>query len=403
MREGQTLKVPQGTGRISGRWVLIFAIILFGLLNVQSLKVLILGDSAVKVFHIFAVLGFPILLVRPQIVFTRIPVPVFLFSSVVIGVSILAPFLLQIFRVDLNLSGVLINPLLANYTFAFYLMSLGMAISDSQRRLLQVRSSLMWVSWLILLLVYAKILFFLNRIGDYLANPYAHPQLFWFYGGGPNLEATWMVMNGALLRGSRSFWAYWLFSFILAVIYASRVAIVLAMVLVMIELVTSGRRYLFPIATGLPLVLLLTFVVTNMFNPFAIERFLLVGKDVGSVTRLEMWLGSPAAVAAWPLGYGAGNAIAAVEEQSGMEFSENNVHNYFLQVLLDFGLFGFVAWLYVAYYILLHFRGLRSPDPFGTYMILYLVGGLVQFRGAEPLLWFIFGLFVASRRLEGHG
>jgi O-antigen ligase len=80
---------------------------------------------------------------------------------------------------------------------------------------------------------------------------------------------------------------------------------------------------------------------------------------------------------------------------------EENVHNYYLQVALDFGLPGLAVWLLLVMYILGNSKVLRSPDPFGTYLVLYLAGSLFQFRGAEPLFWYVLGLFVASRRRSG--
>jgi len=72
------------------------------------------------------------------------------------------------------------------------------------------------------------------------------------------------------------------------------------------------------------------------------------------------------------------------------------VHNYLLQVLLDFGLPGLLAWLLICAYILKN-AGLLKGNEYGTYTFLYLIASMVQFRGAEPLFWFILGLLVVNR------
>jgi len=42
-------------------------------------------------------------------------------------------------------------------------------------------------------------------------------------------------------------------------------------------------------------------------------------------------------------------------------------------------------------------RIFTAKDEIGTYLVLYFLGCFVQFRGAEPLFWFVMGLFLASR------
>ena len=283
--------------------------------------------------------------------------------------------------------------LLPNYVFAFlvFFTSLGLARAlpmDEQIKSLQV------AGWLILFAIVAKTFLSWPQIREYLADPYAHPELFWFYGGGVNLEATFLTMNTAFYRRTKSFWFYWTLSFILSVVYASRVGILLGAFLAFLQL--ASQRSWRALFLGITLAIAVG-IVTYFSNPYSFTRFAQVGGETGSIARLEMWSGARQALKNLPLlGYGPGSAIRAVEDISGQDFAEDNVHNYLLQVLLDFGLPGLLAWLLICAYILKN-AGLLKGNEYGTYTFLYLIASMVQFRGAEPLFWFILGLLVVNR------
>lgn len=283
--------------------------------------------------------------------------------------------------------------LLPNYVFAFlvFFTSLGLARAlpmDEQIKGLQV------AGWLILFAIVAKTFLSWPQIREYLADPYAHPDLFWFYGGGVNLEATFLTMNTAFYRRTKSFWFYWALSFILSGVYASRVGILLGAFLAFLQL--ASQRSWRALFLGITLAIAVG-IVTYFSNPYSFTRFAQVGGETGSIARLEMWSGARQALKNLPLlGYGPGSAIRAVEDISGQDFTEDNVHNYLLQVLLDFGLPGLLAWLLICAYILKN-AGLLKGNEYGTYTFLYLIASMVQFRGAEPLFWFILGLLVVNR------
>jgi len=234
-----------------------------------------------------------------------------------------------------------------------------------------------------------------QSIYEYPQNPYAHPELVWLYGGGPNLEATWLVMNAAFFRKSKMFWLYWAFAIAVSTLYASRIGILLALLLAIIQVVSARRFYTVFV---LLVVALFSGFLLYVINPHSIERFTQIGQEPGSSTRLKMWFGALAVLQQMPIaGYGAGNAIPAIERVTGSEFLEDNVHNYYLQVLLDFGPWDLLSWLWLVFWTMRRSRIFTAKDEIGTYLVLYFLGCFVQFRGAEPLFWFVMGLFLASR------
>ncbi|WP_245393685.1 O-antigen ligase family protein [Allomeiothermus silvanus] len=256
-------------------------------------------------------------------------------------------------------------------------------------------TALQVAAWFLLLVVAAKTIFSWQSIYEYLQNPYAHPELAWLYGGGPNLEATWLVMNAAFFRKSKMFWLYWAFAVVVSTLYASRIGILLALLLAIIQVVSARRFYTVFV---LLVVALFSGILLYVINPHSIERFTQIGQEPGSSTRLKMWSGALAVLQQMPIaGYGAGNAIPAIERVTGSEFLEDNVHNYYLQVLLDFGPLGLLSWLWLVFWTMRRSRIFTAKDEIGTYLVLYFLGCFVQFRGAEPLFWFVMGLFLASR------
>jgi O-antigen ligase len=131
-----------------------------------------------------------------------------------------------------------------------------------------------------------------------------------------------------------------------------------------------------------------------MLNPYLIERFLQIGNESGSLGRLKMWQYIYDAFATSPFfGYGAGNAIVAIENVSNYDFWEDNVHNYYAQTLLDFGIVGFLIFLSVMCFVFIKELKRRFSNFLGGYILIFGIASLVQFRGAEAIFWFVFGLY----------
>jgi len=339
-----------------------------------------LGPGLVKPFHLLALFLFLPFLLGTQTRLPQIPLSVGIFFLWVFGLSLLAGLASGL--------GVLpeaaaLNPLLLNYAFAFYLFLLGLSFARGR-----VLSGLRIAALAVLTLVLLKNCFYAEALQAYLANPEAHPELPWFFGGGPNLEASWLVMHGALFLGTPLFWPYWLLALGIAALYASRAAFVLAFLLALWAFWTSRYRVLAFFTLGV--LGAAGFVLVFALNPYLLSRFSQIGEDPGSLGRLALWGGALRAFLDWPLGFGAGNAIHAANAYAFSLRPEDNVHNYYLQVLLDFGIVGLFAWLWVLLTWLRRFRG----DPLGVFLGLYFVGALVQFRGADPLFWFMLGIYL---------
>ena len=131
------------------------------------------------------------------------------------------------------------------------------------------------------------------------------------------------------------------------------------------------------------------------------DRFLAIGEDKGSTGRMDMWQYALSAFIDAPLfGNGAGNAVVHLKMVSGTPFSEGNIHNYPLQVLLDFGFMGFVFFIALILNVMAIFRKERFSNPFAAYILCWVVGSLFQFRGADALLAFFIAGYLLTTTME---
>jgi O-antigen ligase len=343
------------------------------------------GGAALKAYHVvFACVGM-LVLARGCMVRWR---PEMVIYFVVIGVTTLVASLHFGARI-----------VLVNTVFAAYAAVVGATVGrmTGAGPVLRV---LRWTSVLVLVAVLVKSILFLPEIIKFLAAPNGHPVLPTFYGGGPNLEASWIGMSGVFLIGSRLFLPYMAGSAAISVAYASRVGLIVVVLVMAASIVSGWMRHTRGQRRGL--LLPLCIVVIGAGGAIAVQsiegadyiaqRFQDIGDDPGSTGRLTLWTGGTRVFAEYPLGVGIGNAVPLIERTMAMNITEDNVHNQYLQHLVDTGVQGLLAYLLFAGVTCRRLLRSRLKDPMLLYMGIYFVLALIQFRGAEALIWFVYGL-----------
>ncbi len=235
--------------------------------------------------------------------------------------------------------------------------------------------------------------------------PDGHPDIYTLYGGGTNLEATWLGLNTALFSNrKRLFYLLLVVTLTVSVIYASRVGVVIAFLVAGFKFIsaTTSRQERRAIIT-LGLLSLLAFVffidLDNLAEKvYALQRFAEFGdsSDKGMAGRFAMWRYYGTAL--WEsklLGYGAGNGIYAVESVSGIDYIEDNLHNLYMQLLIEFGIIGLLLYLITVYNISIKALKSRLSNPIAIILLVYFIASLVQFRGTDALIWLYMGIFLA--------
>ncbi len=263
-------------------------------------------------------------------------------------------------------------------------------------------------AWIVLAIVLVNAAVHAGAFLEYYDHPWdGHPNYATVFSGGVNLEATWPAMLGVFCRNNRSGWAYLGIAYVFGALTQSRAGLMLAVgAIVYVLLIKDGgrpalRRVLVVCAVAI-VAALYTFagpraasVRVAAENPPAVEE---ADPDApqGIPGRRGIWMGSVEAFYDAPvLGYGAGNAMDAVRAVTGYPYREDNVHNYPLQVLLDFGLVGLAVFAVVVVRFLVLGARAHFRSPFAAFVVLYLVGGMIQFKGGELLVGFALAGLVA--------
>jgi O-antigen ligase len=300
------------------------------------------------------------------------------------------------------------NTLIVNYLLAFIAMFMGILFALSLPTAFIIKI-IRYVLFFIVLAVYVKMLIFLDEIIYFFRNPWmGHPHFPMFHGGGPNLEATWLAFFSAFFISNRRKWLFyfvWLACMGVALIYASRVAIVMNLISFFLFYTSPyarrWERQLFLVFGAVAFVYLITFIDWQLIGEklVAVQRLLSVGgsEDKGMQGRFHLWSGYAQALrAGWWSGTGAGNTVPVMELLTKKSFVEDNVHNIYMQFFSDFGVIGGLLFLILAFNILKDFIKYRA-NLFLLSLVLYLIAGLVQFRGGEPYFYLILGLYIGKK------
>ena len=105
-----------------------------------------------------------------------------------------------------------------------------------------------------------------------------------------------------------------------------------------------------------------------------------------------LWEAAPDVFLANPMGVGAGNSIHEMEQALGYQFEENNLHNIYLQILVDLGVVGFAAYGVMIYCLWKRGKVSRFQNPIWLAIGLYFLMGFLQFRAYDPFFFFWLGL-----------
>ena len=292
------------------------------------------------------------------------------------------------------------DPLVLNYVF----LLLGVALSYLIARELKwdrvvhvIRLSAMFV----LALVVSNALLHSGSIVDYWVSRWdGHPNYPTIFDGGVNLEVTWPAMFGVFFSLDRWGVGYNLAVLFLSVLLSSRAGAILS-VMSLLFLMAKTKKYSPKRKIRIVLAVLSSMIVAalvlSLIGVPLLERFSTIGADGGSLGRMSIWSYAVKALSDSPLfGYGAGNAMDAVRELSGVAFQENNVHNIYLQVATDFGMFGLILYFALIGFFVWKVIAGRRVDESAAYLIEYLMVGLIQFRGGEPLIALMVGIWLAK-------
>ena len=249
----------------------------------------------------------------------------------------------------------------------------------------------------------------------YLANPFGHPDIPSLAGGGLNLEATWLALSSVFMIGTAWFVPFTLAAAATSALYASRAGVVVAGLAVAVALLRawtsrpneavtveapisrrSRRRLIIApiLAIGAMAGLTVGFRWVRTYGDatYVAERFATIGEEPGSLGRATLWRGGLRVFAENPLGVGSGNAVPALRRTLGVDVPEDNLHNVYLQQMVECGIPGLVALIAFGWATARRLVRDGFRDPLLLFVGGYLIAGAIQFTGVDAMLWLVYGL-----------
>lgn len=367
--------------------------VLFLLSCFQNLKIVsIATEAALKPVHLYALLFLPLLCVRKE---WKLNVPVLAYVGYAVVVSLA------------NRGTFGINSLILNYLFGLLLVVVCMN-NGADLTFDDWMDIVRWCAEILMAAVLIKNIVQFDGIIWYFENPdKGHPAVSTFIGGSVNIESTWLGLFAFFFVGSRWKWIYAGVNLFLAFLYASRCGILIAVLAILWLLIPelpklwkllqkrSVRLILLAVVVILAVALYASGVYDAVFRR-ALARFFAGPSDPGNAGRIRMWDHALQTSLQYPLGCGAGNCMQALMKVSGEFYGEANIHNVYLQNLIDYGWLGGAAYLLLVIRFFWKERRKLWSNAFVAALFVYCGTSLLQFRGGDTLAFLLLGMHLAT-------
>lgn len=363
----------------------------------QNLNLFVIGEQAIKVYRVIVILYMLLIIIKKQLVIPSKKLTGMLIYMTVVSIA--------------NFFSIGIERLFFEYLFAFGILlvvyNIGKNIKlDDWFKIIQI------VALIVLVAVTINVLVNFKEIINFHNNPYnEHPKYNSIFTGGVNLECTWIAMFAFFFSNKRKFaYAYIGLCMTISVLLSSRVGMIISIISFLYIFTKSivemrkqkDNKSLRLLIIGIIIAVIIATIIgitTNVFDNI-INRIMSVGKDGGSQGRIRMWKYVMEAFEKRPFGYGAGNAIKGIKNVSGLWYDEDNVHNLLFQMILDFGFIGGIAYIYIIIDFIKNNIKKMWDNPFIMFILMYIVVGCIQFKGAELITFFMIGAFLTISNKE---
>lgn len=269
----------------------------------------------------------------------------------------------------------------------------------------ELRKIFIWMLGCCLTFVILRDLVYAGSLGAVYARTEGASSILYMSTGGRNIEASLLALLSILLLGTRVYPIAAGIALLTSGMMLSRAGLVGAAVSIGIACwrARKSRHYYFFNFFGVAMgVLLVGLVLSSVIDIPVLDRFNLNAEtqlEHKNVGRLALWTTAGTALHQNILGYGVGNGVPVMEQLSGITFVENNVHNIYLQFLLEGGVQSLLLFLVMAAQILFtRTEGQQRNIKF--FLLCYLMLSFIEFSGYEAYFWFFVGMFYARHDLR---
>lgn len=373
------LRFAPRRGALARAWL--FALVLGQLFTNRPILALGSSELSLQWHHLAGAAGFAALLARGKL---RLPRDCF--AALWIYALLLTALLIPRY----GLGGRAVNAL---YAFCVYLTAYGLRDRFGAEDLARVMRA---AGLIYAALVALNTLRCLPSVLDCLRGRRPHPAVHTWIGGGVNIEASYLALFSAFFLKGRGWW-YWAFSLSISAGYGSRTGLLLDLLALGMALAgrlgrPTPRKLASALLLGAAGAGFLWAVCRAGLLDQVLARLSRIGGEAGSIARMRLWNTVPRILAENPLGCGLGNAIGLARRYAGIDFPEGNLHNVYLQQLVELGLPGALMWAGALLGAIVSAGRLRFRDPAHNAVLLFCAGFLVQFVGTEPLFFVLMAL-----------
>lgn len=356
-------------------------------LESEDLEATKISDSQIRYYHWFSlVFALPLLWWLPSL---RIPIMGIIYFACAVGSSLMASFAHH------NFSMRSVTLFFAGYSFL-----LGVYFSQifSRQWLETTVRRLFFVFHAAVLL---KLLYYMAQGGGGIPRTqFGRPAILFYSAGGNNLEVSWLALSSVFFLTQLKFWPIAGNSVFTSLMYSSRVGMLLSGVATVYKMFRIRPVVsLLLVAVAGPLLVVLIFLSGVDFRSSeVIERFMNIGdkSEYGSQSRMELWIASVDLLRTNPWGHGVGSGMEQVKDVLQQSVHQNNVHNIYLQLAVDCGVQTLVVFLILMLDIARKWYRDGAMNPFGTFILFFLLPGMIEFTGQEAMLWMFVGIFYGT-------
>lgn len=264
----------------------------------------------------------------------------------------------------------------------------------------ELRKIFVWILGCCIVFVLLRDAVYAGQLGAVYARSEGASGILYMSTGGRNIEASLLALLSILLLGTRVYPIAAGIALLTSGMMLSRAGLLGAAVSIGIAAYRSRKTrhyYLYTFLGVAMMVLIAGLVLSSVIDIPVLDRFNLQAEtqlEHKNVGRLALWNSAAAALEQNLLGYGVGNGVPLMEQISGLTFVENNVHNIYLQFLLEGGVQSLFLFLALVAHIL--FRPAEGQQRnIKAFLLCYLMLAFIEFSGYEAYFWFFVGMFYA--------
>ncbi|UPG87776.1 O-antigen ligase family protein [Luteibacter aegosomatis] len=267
---------------------------------------------------------------------------------------------------------------------------------------LDLRRIFVWILGCCIAFILLRDAVYAGQLGAIYTRSETTSSVLYMSTGGRNIEASLLALLSILLIGTRVYPIAAGIALLTSGMMLSRSGLLGTAVSIGIAAyrMRKTRHYYFYTFIGVAAVVLVAgLVLSSVIDIPVIDRFNLQAEtqlEQKNVGRLALWTSAGTALEHNLMGYGVGNGVPVMEQISGLEFVENNVHDIYLQFLLEGGVQSLLLFLALAGHILFS-RTDGQQGNVKAFLLCYLMLAFIEFSGYEAYFWFFVGMFYAQR------